>query len=204
MADNRVISATRDAELLWSRMSSQLRCAMPGTIVSFDSVKQTCSVQPGLPLKVTDGETVSYVALPVIVEVPCVLPRSNGFAITLPIVIGDPCLLVFSDRDIDNFLLHGKYVAKNADKDDDVRQTRQHALTDAICIPGLSTTPNVLSNYSTDALELRTADRSTVLRISTSGIEITTTGTFKVNNLNIMTHRHTSASSGSPTSVPIP
>jgi hypothetical protein len=203
MADNRIVTVARDYELQWWRHAAQLRCAMPGTIVSFNPITQRCVVRPGIKMKHVDGNTVTYVELPTLVNVPCIMPSNKNFAITIPITAGDACLLVFSDRSIDQFLEYGKLFAQLPLPNDHLTTPRQHSLTDAICIPGLITDPAKISNYATDALEFRTADGTQKIKVTStsasiisgsssivagsSGIAITTSGTFTLNTANVAT-----------------
>jgi len=61
-------------------MAAMIRCAMPGTIISFDPVTQRSTVKPGIRMKVMQEE-VAYVDLPEIHNVPIIMPY--GFAAKL-------------------------------------------------------------------------------------------------------------------------
>src|SRR6185312_7133451 len=88
--------------------AQQMRVSMPAVVVSFDATKQTVSVQPAIKEIVAYLEAgglwnnnTEAIPLPVLQDVPVVVPRAGGFTITLPIQPGDECLVVFGDTCID-------------------------------------------------------------------------------------------------------
>lgn len=69
--------------------------------------------------------------LPVIRMVPIVYPSTATTCLAFPLAVGDCVLLVFADRSLDAWLSGTKTDPQ------DPQDTRHHALTDAIAIPGL-------------------------------------------------------------------
>jgi hypothetical protein len=67
--------------------------------------------------------------LPIVVDVPVLMPAAGGIRIRLPIQVGDAVLLVFASSSLDRWLLHGGVT----DPGDD----RRHDLSDAVALPGL-------------------------------------------------------------------
>ena len=61
-------------------------------------------------------------------EVPVVFPYSGTKGITFPLEDGDPCLLVFSQRSIDDWV--------TLKLEAPVTDSRLHDINDAFCIPG--------------------------------------------------------------------
>lgn len=175
MADNSVMTDAGQFANQFNRMAAMLRCAMPGTIGSFDPATQRATVQPGIRMKVVQGATVTQVDLPPVQDVPIVMPY--GFAgnvlLTHPIKAGDPCLIVISDRSMENFLQSGS--ADNAETEQSLEPTtpRAHHLSDAICIPGLIADPQVVPEWNQDNIELRTFDRKVYFSLGPEGIEFT-------------------------------
>ena len=110
---------------------SSLHCAMPGTVVSFDTATQTASVRPALKR--------SDVSLPVIRDVPVFFPGSRESAVTWPVSEGDECLLVFADFDIDRWFETGSAEEPASD--------RQHGLPDAFAFVGFRSRGNVLGDF---------------------------------------------------------
>lgn len=156
--------------------SSGLRVAMPGIITAFDPVEQTVTVQPALREKIisTDG-SVKWTALPLLLDVPVCIPRGGGFSVTIPVRPGDECLVIFNDMCIDAWFSSGG-IQNQIEK-------RRHDLSDAVCIPGIWSQKNLISNYSTTSMQLRTDDGTQMIDISGSGINLV--GNIKVNGVAI-------------------
>jgi hypothetical protein len=156
-----------------------LRSAMPGIVVSFDPVAQTCVVQPAiqeivlLPPPTTaqgvaPGTTQNIptsVSIKPLQDVPIIMMRVPGWSITLPIVENTECLLIFADSCIDGWWANGGI---NAQYD-----RRRHDLSDAFALFGPWSQPNKLSNYSTTSMQLRSDDSSVVIDLSIAGVKIT-------------------------------
>ena len=124
----------------------ELNTCMPATIVSYDSAKQTASVQPSFKRMRLD--TKSFITRAVIDDVPVVFPRSQGRGIVFPIAAGDPVMLLFSQRSLDSWLDKGGEI--------DLADTRLHNINDAIAVPGLTSINDALSpTPSSTALEVR-------------------------------------------------
>ena len=102
----------------------------PGTVQAYDREAQTVDVLPSLRWRrrTRGGEEVVEPRL--IKSVPVAFPQGGGFAVTMPLAQGDPVLLVFSDRSIDEWTRDGPGVV-------DVRARGSHRQTDAIAIPGV-------------------------------------------------------------------
>lgn len=103
----------------------KLHTAIPGRITKVVGTG-TVNVQPTLRRTLRDGTTET---LPVIPNVPVWFPRGGGASITWPISKGDGCLLVFSERSLDEWKISGDATASDP---------RKHALADAVAFVGLS------------------------------------------------------------------
>ena len=175
MADYSVTSPSEAFGMQFGRMAGQIRCAMPGIIISFDPATQTATVQPAIKMRVNLGEGVKQMDLPPIANVPVVLPfaQGAGLLLTLPIRAGDECLIVFSDRSIDNFMQSGGVQPTVATANEDTTTPRSHSLADAICIPGIISNPQAVPEYNTDNIELRDRERKHYISLGPEGITIT-------------------------------
>lgn len=142
-----------------------LRVAIPGIIDSFDPAMQTVRVQPALTEAVRIAGAVSVEQLPLLTDVPIVIPRAGGFAVTLPIIQGDECLVIFADLCINAWWQNGG--VQNEE------ERRRHDLADAFAIIGCWSQPRVLANYSTASAQLRSDDGSVVLDLAPGQITIT-------------------------------
>lgn len=175
MADNSILTDAGQFEQQFRRMSAMLRCAMPGTISSFNAGTQRATVIPGVKLKVVQGNEVTYVSLPEIQNVPITVPYgfTSGVLLTHPIHSGDPCLIIFSDRSIDNFLQTGRSENPGALLNHETTASRAHHLSDAICIPGLIADPQTVPSWNQENVELRDFDRKVYFSLGPTGITMT-------------------------------
>lgn len=128
-----------DAEVLQMAIDKRLRGrggALPGTVVSFDALKNTCSVDIGVHRLVPsiDDEDVDEVEeLPTLQNVPVCWPVGRGIKVKATLESGDPVLLVCMDRDIAAWRRTGK----PSEPDD----ARSGSWQSAVAVPGL--VPNV-------------------------------------------------------------
>ena len=70
---------------------------LPGEVLTYDAGRQRASVRPAVSLLTTDGQTL---VRPTVADVPVLFPSGGGFALTFPLMPGDPVLLVYSQRGI--------------------------------------------------------------------------------------------------------
>lgn len=146
-------------------LSSNLRVAAPGLIQDFDPVAQTVSVQVAIREKIIDADMMQqWVDIPLLLDVPIVIPRAGGFALTLPITAGDECLVVFSDMCIDAWFSSGG-VQNQIEK-------RRHDLSDGFAIIGVWSQPRTLSGYAADSAQLRSDDGSAYISLSAGAVDI--------------------------------
>ena len=135
----------------------EVHTAMPGEITAFDPATQTATVQLCLQREVLDKtEPISELR-----QVPVMLNGGGGFYLTFPLEAGTPCLVVFSERGIDN------WVRDAGCQPQFLRRT--HHLSDAICIPGLRSPSQALSGYDTQNVTLRTEGGQSVFCMTPDG-----------------------------------
>ncbi len=173
---------------------SNLRVAAPGIIESFDPKTQTVTVQLAIREHIRKEDlSQEWVNLPLLLDVPIVIPRAGGFTLTMPIKKGDECLVIFSDMCIDAwFSLSG--VQNQIEK-------RRHDLSDGFAVLGTWSQPNVIKNYSTDSAELRTTSGNTKISLKEDEIELISQ-TVKINGVNFNNHIHNAPYGGGQTSGP--
>jgi Phage protein Gp138 N-terminal domain len=109
-----------------THIANNIRVCMPAKIETYDFKTQQASVKIDMQELFDDNSSIDY---PVISGVPVIFMASGGASITMPVNRGDYCLLVFSDRDLSNWLLGGE-----GQKPD---STRMHDLSDAVAIMGM-------------------------------------------------------------------
>ena len=139
-----------------------LRVCLPGIIQSFDPVKQTVVVQCAIQETVKKNGVMTPTTIPLLLDVPIVLPRAGGFTLTLPIAQGDECLVFFADLNINSWWQSGGVQPR--------MDGRRHDFSDAFAIPGPWSQPRVLSSYATDSVQLRRDDGSAQVEISAAQI----------------------------------
>lgn len=134
-----------------------MRVSIPAIVTKYDSEKQTVSAQPALLTKDDDGNTDP---LPVVSNIPVLFHRANKAFITMPIVVGDSVLLIFSDRSIDRWKVKGGLVDPN--------DARIHDLTDAFAIPGGYPSGSVIEQtVDTEAIQI--GNDKTTMKIHPDG-----------------------------------
>jgi hypothetical protein len=157
-----------------------LRCAIPGIVVDFDPVLQTCSVQVAVqerilvpqPPDTTQPDPVIGFNIPqdvpidVLQQVPIVVPHVNGWSMTLPITPGTECLLVFADMCIDGWWDTGKVLPQY--------DRRRHDLSDAFAIFGPWSQPFAknITDYSTTSVQLRSDDLTVLIDLAPGAVTI--------------------------------
>lgn len=169
---------------------SSLNCHQVGEIVSFDSSTQTAEVQIKM-LKVQNGQLKDYAIL---VDCPCVVLGGGEGRITFPISAGDSCLVLFNDRDIDNWYSGGQKMQP--------RTERAHSFTDAIALVGIRNSQNKISDYLADGTELKYGgstiklqDNKVTITNGTATIEMSS-GTITVTGTNLVVNAPAVAFSG--------
>lgn len=120
-----------------------INCHQVGEIVSFDPSTQTAEVQIKM-LRMMNGELKQY---PVLVDCPCVVLTGGKGCLTLPIQAGDSCLVLFNDKDLDNWYAGGQTVAP--------RKERSHDFADAIALVGIRNKQNEIEDYLQHGVELK-------------------------------------------------
>jgi hypothetical protein len=161
-----------------------LHTCLPGIIHSYNATKQTAEVQPAIKRIFTEKGAVN---LPLCVDVPVVFPGGGNFYLTFPIIAGDECLLIFSERCIDGWAIDG-VISEPEDY-------RQHDLSDGFAFVGVNSQPNKLAGVSTAGAELRNRAGTVKMTMNNSGIVVT--GNLTINGQVIAnghrideTHRH--------------
>lgn len=127
-----------------------LNCHLWGVVDSFDASKGTAVVRVAAlrQVPVAQGGQTSFVAkpFPLLTDVPVFLPSGGTGYLAFPVAAGDPCLLLFSDRDQDAFWSTGTVV--------EPASARMHDLSDGLAIVGFRTAASPLAGWPTDRVKL--------------------------------------------------
>lgn len=99
------LDATADTleglENLMQQKIGSIHTCLPGIVLSFDASTCLASVKSTLKKYTADDRVLEY---PVIDGVPVFMPHAGAAQITYPVKPGDSCLIVFSERSIDEWL----------------------------------------------------------------------------------------------------
>lgn len=116
--------------ILDHRQASLNTCVV-GTVEKYDPDKKRADVKPVfIDHFETDAGTVQAIDYPVIQDIPVLFPRGGGFSITWPLKKGDPVVLIFAQRSLD------EWKAGDGKKPTAQESLRMHDLSDALCIAG--------------------------------------------------------------------
>lgn len=127
-------------------MLQSLNCHQVGTIQSFNAAKQTATVSINLKLSLA-GELKDF---PLLVDVPVFVLGGGDRVFTFPVRKGDTCLVLFNDRDLDNWFATGASTTPNSQ--------RLHDLSDGLALIGFRCLANPVSSYSTTDVEARNGE----------------------------------------------
>lgn len=124
-----------------------LNCHAVATIQSFDKEKQTVTATINykktiIRRKQNGKYEPQYLDYPLLADCPAIVMRGGAFSLKMPIKKGDECLLLFNDRDFDNWF------AGNSNKG--TKTPRLHSFSDALALVGVSSLSTVLSGYEDD------------------------------------------------------
>ncbi len=162
---------------------SEARTASPAFLVSDMSANQTVTVQIAIQERVRYNGQQQWWDVPPIVNVPILVPRGGGYSMTLPLKKGDQGMLIFCDTCFDNWWLNGQTASPPAQNQPPLPgpspsgtqrqfEVRRHHVHDCGFFPGMWSQNNLLSDYSTDSLQLRSDDGSTVIDVAEAGVTI--------------------------------
>lgn len=116
-----------------SDIFSTFHCIQIGKIEKVTAADQTVEVTLQIKRPATDGTSA---AIPLLVDVPYFVLQGGGAYIDMPIAVGDYCIVLFNDRDIDVWWSTANMA--------DPATNRKHDLSDGIAIVGLNPKPSAL------------------------------------------------------------
>lgn len=144
-----------------------LNCHAIGTIQSFNSTNQTATATINYKKTVLKQDTngVVYNELinyPVLLDIPVVIIGGGLCNLTFPIATGDECLILFNDRDIDNWFSSGQVGP--------VASSRLHSFADGIAIVGVKSLLHSITGY--DMTRAKLAYGETYVGVSATQVKI--------------------------------
>lgn len=124
-----------------------------GTIQTFNAEKQTCTASINYTktyfkyAPATGAYNPYQVTYPLIADCPVIFLGGGSGSLTFPVSQGDECILLFNDRDIDNWFQGGSGAP--------VSTPRLHSISDAIALVGVRSLANVLDGFDTSSVVLQ-------------------------------------------------
>lgn len=186
-----------------------LNCHHVGVINSFDAGTQvgTASIGYQRTKYYLNPQTGNYEQLPenyAQVSGPCVILSGGSSYLNMPISSGDPCLILFNDRDFDTW-----YQSQLSQAPTQVPTSRLHAFSDALILVGIRPASAVFSNYDNTRAVISDGNASAGINPSNHKITLKNTTAGNINAIlqDILTAIQsltvTCPSGGGPSSVPI-
>ena len=117
-------------------------CHKVGIIESFDATTQTATIQLVDKSTKVYSDSEELISYPVLAQVPVIVFKGQNGGLTIPITKGDSCLILFNDRDLDNWFTDGLIQKPNT--------TRTHDLSDGVAIVGIRNSINKITDYNNE------------------------------------------------------
>lgn len=124
-----------------------------GTVQSFNLTNQTATATINYKKTYSKPNAVSgiyenfLVDYPILLDCPVVCLGGGSASLTFPIITGDECLVLFNDRDIDNWF--------QGNSNGELSTSRLHSFSDGIILVGIRSLANVLTSYDSSRAALR-------------------------------------------------
>lgn len=153
----------------------------PARIISFDPITQTAVVKLVIEKFFSDLDE-NYVAdaAAELTDVPCHFPQGGGHTITMPIEVGDNCLVFFAQRGIDHWVYEDLDEAGSLADRPSPQHKRSHSKSDALALIGFGSgileKTKVITDFQPKAIEIRNVDRTQriSLLVDSKDIEVVT------------------------------
>lgn len=127
-----------------------------GIIQEFDETKQIATIRLAIK-KILSEEpdgTKIYKEHPLLMECPVMTMFGGDSFINLPIAVGDNCIVLFCDRDMDEWVVSGGVQAPNT--------KRLHDISDAIAIVGIRHYQNSITQFLANGIRISFASDSRI------------------------------------------
>lgn len=146
------------------------KIVMPGRIVEYFPEQQTATV------KLSTDRVFSNTAASqeqtesgLLYDVPVHTAQGGAYALTMPITVGDTCLLLFSQFGYDHWLWLDKDSAGEFAGNPSPWQRRKFSLKDGLALVGFNPVPKAIPNYNATDAEFRNRDLDQFISLRDSG-----------------------------------
>ena len=125
-----------------------INCVQIGVIQTFDPATQRASIKIAMKQvrDIAEDGTRTITEYPLLVECPVMVLFGGVDILSMPITAGDNCILLFNDRQIDEWMYGGE--------DQTPVTGRLHDLSDGIAIVGIRPLTNSITNYLANGIRL--------------------------------------------------
>lgn len=165
-----------------------IRVAMPGIVKEWNKDQQTVTIQPAIREKMSLDGAVSEMDIPLLVDVPVVMPRAGGYSLVFVPKPGDECLVVFGDMCIDSWWQSGGVQSQ--------QDSRRHDLSDAFAILGCWSQPNK-PKFPESGCRFQDDEGTAGVSIDNGTVNIF--GTLTINGNPYLSHAHSVSEGASQT-----
>lgn len=124
----------------------EFNCHRVGIVEAFYPDEQTADIKlvDKSVRNTTNGEILTNYSL--LEKCPTIINKGINGGLTIPVNKGDTCLVLFNDRNLDNWLVDGLVQRPNT--------LRTHDFSDAIALVGIRSQVNKIADYNNEATEL--------------------------------------------------
>ena len=114
-------------------LSLSINCCQIGTIQSYNAAKNSAKVSINFKRQMNTGEVLNY---PVLDDCPVFILSGGSSFVSCPIASGDECLVLFNDRNLDNWWVTGQSSVP--------ADSRAHSIADGIVLVGVNSLGNAV------------------------------------------------------------
>lgn len=129
-------------------IQKSINCVQIGIVKAFDAATQKATVQIALKqVTSVDGLGVkTYTEYPLLIDCPVMVLFGGVDFLSMPVQVGDNCIVLFNDREIDNWFVSGGVQAPTT--------ARVHDISDGIAIVGIRPLTNSIATYLANGIRL--------------------------------------------------
>jgi hypothetical protein len=143
-----------------TEVSKNINCVQIGIIESFESATQTATIRLALKQVVEilpDGTRILQ-EYPLLLVCPVIFLYGGAAFLSMPVQVGDNCIVLFNDREIDQWYSNGGVQTPLS--------TRKHDLSDAIALVGIKNLQTNIADYLNNGIRLSYAANSRIDLVS--------------------------------------
>lgn len=161
------------------QVMQSMNCVQIGEIQSFDATTQLASIKIAMKQvkDIMEDGTRILQEFPLLLECPVFFLFGGDDFMSMPIEPGDSCIILFNDREIDQWL--------NKGADQYPVSIRYHDISDAIALVGIRPLTNSVVGYITNGIRLSHGNGNSKIDIKTNLIETVATLLLHHGNLEV-------------------